>query len=321
MTRRIWLCRHLVIWSLAVAGAAAAQPTQGDVTVRTSLDRTAMWVADRVTYTVEIACKRGVDLLADDLSRDKLKTEGLEVIGGETARRSAPDDTTIYQFHYVLTTYRIDVPTLSIAPLTVRYAVKRAGQRLEDAAPAGEVQVPGATIALRSVLPDDRDLSGIRSDRPAHARPMRFAALQPIGIGLIIVSIVPALLAIAALVRRTRRPRVRRSARVVRHRERASLEEVRRMDVDTVEGRREVFTALDALVREHLREVCRIPGASLTPHEVPFALATINTNVPAELVASVLATCEVARYAPPHVMPSAEACRGTVEKVEEIVRG
>jgi len=108
---------------------------------------------------------------------------------------------------------------------------------------------------------------------------------------------------------------------VVRHQERASLEEVRRMDVDTVEGRREVFTALDALVREHLREVCRIPGASLTPHEVPFALATTSTTVPAELVASVLATCELARYAPPHAIPSTEECRETVEKVEEIVRG
>ena len=93
------------------------------------------------------------------------------------------------------------------------------------------------------------------------------------------------------------------------------------MDVDTVEGRRQVFTELDALVRDHLREVCGIPGASLTPHEVPFALATINTKVPAELVASVLATCELARYAPLHAMPSPEACRDTVEKVEEIVRG
>jgi len=318
VTRRI-LGGYLVLWSIAGAGTAAAQPPQGDVTVRTSLDRTAMWVADRVTYTIEITCKRGVDLLADDLSRDKLKTEGLEVVGGETARRSAPDDTTIYQFHYVLTTYRIDVPTLSIAPLTVRYAIKRAGQRLEDAAPAGEVQVPGATIAFRSVLPDDRDLSGIRSETPPHARPMRFAALQPIGIGLIIVSIVPALLAIAALVRRTRRPRVRRSARVVRHQERASLADVRGMDVDTVEGRRQVFTELDALVRAHLCEVCRIPGASLTPQEVPFALATTSTKVPAELVASVLATCELARYAPPHAIPSAEECRQAVDQVEHVI--
>ena len=93
------------------------------------------------------------------------------------------------------------------------------------------------------------------------------------------------------------------------------------MDVDTVEGRREVFTGLDALVREHLSEVCGVPGARLTPHEVPFALATTRTKVPAELIASVLATCELARYAPPHAIPSAEECRDTVEKVEEIVGG
>jgi hypothetical protein len=302
-----------------MAGAGtAAQPPQNDVTVRTFLDRTAIWVADRVTYTIDISCKRGVDVLADDLSRDKLKTEGLEVIDAVTARRSAADDRTVHQFRYVLTTYRIDVPTLTIAPMTVRYAVTRAGQRLEDAAPAGEVHVPGATIAFRSVLPDD-ELSGIRSETPPHGRPMGFAALQPIGIGLVIVSIVPALLAIAALVRRTRRPRARRSARAARHQERASLEAVRQMDVDTVEGRREVFTALDALVREHLREVCGLPGASLTPHEVPFALATSSTKAPAELVASVLATCELARYAPPDAIPSADACRRAVDQVEQVM--
>jgi hypothetical protein len=323
-TRTVWLVSCVRVFVAIAAAAAgrgvvrAAEPA--DVTVRTSLDRTAIWVADRVTYTVEVTCKRGVDVLGDDLSRDKLKTEGLEVIGGGTARRSGADNTTVYQFHYVLTTYRTDVPTLTIAPLRVRYAVTRAGQRLEDAAPAGEVQVPGAAIAFRSVLPDDQDLSGIRSEKPPHARPMWFAALQPIGIGLIILSVVPALLAIAALVRRTRRPRVRRSARAARHQERASLEAVRQREVDTVEGRREVFSELDALVREHLREVCGLPGASLTPHEVPFALATKPTRVPAELVASVLATCELARYAPPGLMPSAEACRDTVDKVEHIVR-
>jgi len=311
-------CVAFVMWVIPAA-AVAAQPAQSDVTVRASLDRTAMWVADRVTYTIEMTCKRGVDVVADDLSRDKLKLDGLEVIGGDTARRSAPDEATIYQFRYVLTTYRIDVPALIIAPLTVRYAVRRAGQRLEDAVPAGEVQVPGATIAFRSVLPDDQDLSGIRSEKPPHARPMRFAALQPIGMGLIIVSIVPALLAVAALVRHARRPRVRRSARAVRHQARVSLEAVRAMDVDTIEGRREVFTELDALVREHLREVCGVPGASLTPNEVPFALAAADAKVPAELVASVLHACEVARYAPPHATSSAEECRNTIEQVEQLI--
>ena len=321
MKRRTRSCGFLLIWSMAGAGAAAAQLPRNDVTVRTSLDRTAMWVADRVTYTIEITCARGVDVLADDLSRDRLKTGGLDVIGGDMARRSASAGATIYQVQYVLTTYRTDVPALTIAPLTVRYAVTRAGQRLEDAAPAGEVHVPGATIAFRSVLPDDQDLAGIRSEKPPHATLSWLAALEPVGIGLIIVSIVPALSAAAAFVRRSRRPRVHRSVRAARHRERASLEEVRRMDVGTVDGRRDVFTELDTLVREHLREVCGVPGASLTPHEVPFALARSGTKVPAELVASVLATCELARYAPPHAMPSAEACRDAVNSVEQIVTG
>ena len=36
-------------------------------------------------------------------------------------------------------------------------------------------------------------------------------------------------------------------------------------------------------------------------------------------VASVLSTCELALYAPPHAMPSASVCRETIDNVEEIV--
>jgi len=302
-------------WFHAVIAYAADQ----DVTVRTSLDRTAMFVGDRVTYTIEITCRRGVDVLADDVSRDKLKLEGLEVVDGDTSRRTEPDDSTVHAFRFVLTTYRVDAPALTIGPLSVRYAVARAGQRLEEAAPAGEVKVPGATIAFRSVLPDEADLSGIRSDKQPPARPVRFALLQPIGLGLIIVSVVPALLAIAALARGRGRPRVRRSARAVRHDERTSLEAVRSIGVETVQQRRDVFTRLDALVREHLREVCGVPGQSITPAEVPFALAGANANAPAALVASLLATCELARYAPPHAMPSADACREAIDQAEQVI--
>jgi len=328
--RAIGLLGYLVIGSLiglstpgsltyVASGFSRTEPAAPDVTVRTSLDRTAIFVADRVTYTIELTCKRGVDVLADDLSRDKLKTEGLDVIEGGTDRRSTADGATIYQFRYVLTTYRTDVPALTIAPLRVRYAVRRAGQRLEDAAPAGDVPVPGATIAFRSVLPDDQDVAGIRSDKPPHARSARYAALQLVGIGLVIVAIVPGVLAIAALVRRIRRPRVRRSARAVRHEERASLEAVRQANVDTIEGRRQVLTDLDALVRQHLREVCGVPAASLTPREIPFALSASASRVPAELVASVLEACELARYAPPHATPSADACREAIDQVEQMI--
>jgi hypothetical protein len=316
--RRIRACLCATAWC-AIAGAVAARAAGPDVRVRASLDRTAIWVADRVTYTIELTCANGVDVVADDLSRDKLKVDGLEVIASETDRQSGPGGTTIYQVRYQLTTYRTDGSMLTIAPFTVRYARTRAGQRLEDAPPAGDVQVPGATIALRSVLPDDAEPSGIRSDRPPHARPVGFAELQSIGLGLILVSAVPALLAIAGLVRAGRRPRVRRSTRVVRHEERATLDAARALDPGTIEGRREVFTHLDTLVRRHLRDVWGVPGASLTPQEVPAALAATAGNASAELIASVLVACELARYAPPDAIPSAAACRQVVDQVDQLI--
>ena len=313
---RAWLLRVLCGAMLTATPAVAQTPEIG---VRTGVDRTALWVGDRVTYTITITCKRGVDVLVDDVSRDKLRLEGLEVVDSSNDRRAGAGGTTIYEFRYVLTTYRVDTPALKIAPLRIRYAVKRAGQRLEDAAPAGDIEAAGATLAFRSVLPEDPDTAAIRSDKAPHVRPARFAALQPIGIGLVVVSVVPAIIAAAALVRRARRPRVRRSARSVRHEERASLEAVRTIGVETVESRREAFTRLDALVRDHLRDRCGVRAVGLTPQEVPFALAATRAKVPAELVAAVLETCELARYAPPYAMPSADACRTAIDRVTQIL--
>jgi len=120
-----WWSRLLFFVSSITLGAVVVSAADQDVTVRTSLDRTAMFVGDRAAYTIEITCKRGVDVLADDVSRDKLKLGGLEVVGGDTSRRTAPDDSTVYTLRYVLTTYRVDAPALTIGPLSVRYAVTR----------------------------------------------------------------------------------------------------------------------------------------------------------------------------------------------------
>ena len=289
------------------------------IAVRTSLDRTALFVGDRATYTIELTCAPGVEVLADDLSRDKLELEGLEAIESESQRQSGADGGSIFRSRYVLTTYRADGTSLRIAPVTVRYGMRRAGQRVEEAAPAGEIQVPGAALALRSTLADDEPLE-IRTGGFPDPRPGRYAVLQSIGIGLVIVSIVPVAISGAAVVRRTRRPRAR-SMRAVRHEARLALDAVQTMALDTIERRREVFTRLDTLVRDHLREACGVPGHSLTPPEVPAALAASGRQVPPELVVSVLAMCEQARYAPAQGMPSADACRQAIQQVEQVIAG
>jgi len=290
-----------------------------DVAARSWVDRSAIFVGDRVTYTIELTCRRGADVLADDLSADKLELERLELLGSDSSRDQRADETTVYRYRYVVTTYRVDAPALKIGALAVRYYVRRPGQRPEDATPAGEVQVPGASIALRSVLPDDAEVSGIRDDRPPLSRSATFASLGVIGLGLIVVSIVPAALAAAAVVRWRRAPQKQRSARAVREGERASLEAIRAINPDTIEGRRALFTQVNALVRDHLRDACGVPGPSLTPAEVAAALSARGSRVPIELVTAVLTTCEAARYAPAERLPSAEVCRDVVARAEQVL--
>ncbi len=313
MKARAFVC----VFALVARSAVAADAR--DVDVRTSVDRTALWVADTVTYSITLTCRKGVDILADDLSKDKLRVEGLEIAGGDSERSTDRDDKTTYAFHYALTTHRVDVPGLKIAALTVRYYVRRPGQRLEDAAPAGEVIVPPTVIAFRSTLPDGLETYDIRDGRAARPRRLRYALLQPIGIGLVLVAIVPAALAVVAVARRGRPRRTRRSARDVRHEERASLDAVRALDISAPSGRRDAYARLNRLVRDHLERVTGVGAPSLTPAEIEATLSSRSARVPVELVGAVLSACDQARYAPPDVLPSSEACRETIEHSDQVL--
>jgi hypothetical protein len=278
-----------------------------------------MWVGDRVNYTITIACKKGVDILADDLSKDKLHVEGLEIVGSDSNRVTDRDDKITYAFSYDLTTYRVDTPELKIAPMTVRYYVRRAGQRIGDAAPAGEAQVPAAVIAFRSALPDGQETYEIRDGRGARPRPLRYVWLQPAGIGLALIALVPAAIAAVAVLRR-RRPREKpRSARQVRHDERASLDALQEIDISTPSGRRDAYSRLNALIRDHLRWAAGIDSESLTPGEIRAALAGRDGRVAAELVCSVLASCDAARYAPLDALPSVEECRAAIGHAAQVI--
>jgi hypothetical protein len=310
------------MWSICVTGASAqtaAPKAPSAPEVRASLDRTAVWIADRITFRVDIVCPRGIDILEDDMSKDKLKLDGLELVGSESSRTSDAEETTTHTFTYALTTYRVDAPALKIGALPVRYYIKRPGQRLQDEAPAGTVQVPEETIAFRSTMADNQENYPLRDRRPPVARAAAFTMAQPVGFGLVVASIVPAAIWGVAFVAARRKPGIKRSVRQVRHEERATLDAVRSMSMDTPAGRRDAFTQINAVVRDHLRDVVGIPGPSLTPGEITSALSEKRAHVPADTIASLLAACEVARYAPLDAMPSADACREALEQAEALL--
>ena len=145
-------------------GEKAPATGASGIRVRSTVDRTAIWVGDRVVYAIEMTLPPGTSIVEDDVSTDALSLEGLEV----RAVDLGADDRGAGQrrFRYVLASTQGGPTAASIGPLTVRYVVKRPGERVEDAAPSGEIAIPRTTIALRSTLPDGQETYALRDARP-----------------------------------------------------------------------------------------------------------------------------------------------------------
>ena len=295
-------------------------PDPRPVQVRATVDRTAVWVGDRVTYSVEIVCARGVEILLDDLAKEKLRVNGLDVLSSDTTTTVDAAERTTYRLRYVLTTYRVDVPSLSIEPMSARYYARRPGQRLQDIAPAGEVPVPGAVIAFRGTLPDQPTYE-LRDGREPVPRHPVLARAASIGLALVVISLAPAAFVAFAFLRRRTRKTGRRSARQARMDHRATLERLRSLDVITEDDRRKAYDEISAAVRQHVAATSGVPAPGLTVAEVDAALEIAGGRIPREPVTSLLAACDAARYGPAHALPSAQACRDALASAEQVLGG
>jgi len=308
----------------AAPSARQKRATEGaglrdSVAVKSSLDRSAIWVGDRFSFIVDVDCSNGTDILTDDLSRDRLQVDELGILGVDQTREEQANGHTVYRFTYHLTTYSFEPAAKRIGEMRLRYYVRRPGQRPEDIAPAGEVLVPQAMVFVRSMLPDDPSFAKYRNERPAMPRMAAFAMMQRIGIGLVIVSIVPAALWIVAIVGRVRQRRPRLSARKLRHDERASLDELRALDVEAEAGRKEVFDRLAALLRKHVVGTWGVSAEGLTVDEITSALSAFGKAEASAEATSFLGTCDRARYGKPEDLPSRSECLAAIDRVEQLI--
>ena len=292
---------------------------QDYVAVRSSLDRSAVWIGDRFSFIVDVDCSHGTDIVIDDMSRDHLQLDDMDILGVEETRQDRGNGHTVYRFTYRLTTYSFEPPSKRVGEMRLRYYVRRAGQRPEDIEPAGEVIVPGTMVYVRSLLPDDTNTARYRSERPPVARAALFRVLQPIGIGLVIVSTVPAMLWLLALGRRWRHRRRRVSARQLRQEERHSLDDVRALDTEADGGRREAFDRLSALLRTHVTGVWGVKAEGLTAAEIASALSAAGKEEMSAEVTALLTACETARYGAPEDLPSQIDCLAAIDRAEQLI--
>ncbi len=295
-------------------------PVNPDIQVRAWVSQTSMWVGDPVVFHVELTCAPNVDVLADDLSQDHVKLTGLEFVGsGEESAIPRPNGRITRRFRYDLTSYEVSEPNLSVAEFKIRYFVRRSGQRLEDTAPAGEITIPGVHVSMRSAIPDQVNTLKPRDQREAAVISPLLPLARPVGIGLVLVSIVPVLLAIVSLIR-MRRPKVaRHSVRAARSHAKGALEELKNVDTTTAAGRLEAYAKLEAILRRHVGEATGIPAVALTSAELEGRMQAANASASATTVRAVLDQCEQARYRPVDLLPTRERFESAFEDAQQVI--
>lgn len=326
MTSAVRLVFVLVLMLCAVAPAGAqtrrpapeptpapAPPPPPDIRVRSELSQTAAWVGDPVDFIVEIETAPGVEVVADDLRPEKIVVEGLELGGVTSSEEPRADGWRVRRHAYRVTAWDTTGPK-RVGELIVRFRRPVTAATADGSAPGVEIKIPGATLPVRSTLPDDGSADGAR-DRQAQLPPPGWAAwLRPAGLGLILLGVAPVVLWIAAYARRPRVTRPRPSSRSLHAHAKALFDELAIIDTSTPDGRRRAYDRIDADVRAYLAEAEGVPAAALTADELRPRLAG-SRRVPGDAVCDVLAECEHARYGPTERLPGAEALDASVERL------
>ncbi|MGE3518293.1 MAG: hypothetical protein AB7J63_05025 [Vicinamibacterales bacterium] len=282
-----------------------------------SVDRTAVWLGEPLVYTVDITCPPGTDILADDLSRDRLRPTGLEVVDALQTRTVDDDGTIRYRSQVTLVSYTIgDVPA-RLEPQSIRYYVHTAGQATDTLVPADEIALAPVSVAVRSVIPDN-SITWIRDVRPVAAMPALFEWFVPVGVLIGAVSVAPLGWAAFGLVRRhlpAQPARVGTSATTYRTR----IEEARVQGATgDIEGRLAAFATLSGVIRERLTDL-GLNGASLTPDEIAAALATKAPALAGLELPSILRLCERALYGGADHVPLASDVPAAADTAEQLL--
>jgi hypothetical protein len=319
LASRIQVLSPLVV--LCLAGTGCADPSTGTgavprvpVAVRSSLDRTAAWVGDPVTYTVEIVCAPGYDIVEDDLSRDRLPLEGLELRASNTAREARRDGAAVYRARFVLASYEPEREHLRIGPMSIRYYRTDAQGHAAAQTPAGTVAVPEHAIVLRSTLPESTDLV-LRVTKTPILLPSFTRAIYPLGMALMSLSIVTVLLGVMRTMarRRTSTPAESPSSGASTRYD-TVLDEIRRLEAtDDPETMCHAFLRLDRMLRDFLVER-DIPAKALTPDEIDSRAETAGAPASVRAVATVLRDCERVRYGGPSQPPARDMLVRAVER-------
>jgi len=320
MKRVAWLPITL-LWLIASAASpqvkGAAQPAK--FSIMTRLDKTALWVGDRLSYKIQVIHDPDIEFVLDQLKKERLSLapfvlREIAIRQGKWAGGKRRLEITL-----LLSSYEIGRPELTIPSLDLYYFIHdpAAGKREPQAQVA---KVPAMRVGLRSTL------SG-GPPQPRDAKP-----IVPRGIGRGLLALVLGLAGMIFLaVRGARRIWTARAADREKKpglspQARARLAQegwarIRALGGESPEDLTRFYTETSQFLRHYLSQWLEIETAGLTPEEIEAALERAKVDGPiVREVRAVLEQCDAVRYGRDGLKLGAELRPRLLEAVERILR-
>ena len=287
--------------------------------MRSQLSQTAAWVGDPIDFIVEIDMAPGVEVVTDDLKPEKLTVEGLELGDSSASIETRADGWRTLQQRYRVTPWDT-TPPKRVGNFIVRFRRPVTTATADGSAPAAELKVSGATLSMRSTLPDDGSAGGARDRQSPLSGPGWVAWLRPAGLGFMILGAAPVILWIIGRARRPRVTRPRPSSRSLNALAKGLFDELQIIDTSTPDGRRRAYDRIDHDLRAYVAQAEGVAARALTAEELRPRLAS-SRRVRGEAVCDVLAACEHARYSPDDRLPDAAALGDTIAQLRGTLNG
>ncbi len=289
---------HLLVSLFILLGAAP--PSQKalpapKISIQTHLDKTAVWVGDRLNYTVRAIHDSDVEFVLDNLKEEKLRlapfvVHGIKIFQGEWA-----DKKKILEVTFALSSYETGKDKLTIPSFTLYYFLS-GDQKDKKESAAETFLVPPIQVGLRSTLSGSKLIP--REVKPA----------TTIGVTR---RILPLLLGVAGMIflavcgarwvwRTLHRERSTKKRLSRKSREKLVIEHLGRIRAIKGQSPQDLilfYGEVSHFLREYLNQWLEIEAAGLTPEEIEMSLRTAGTNGSlAEQIRTILEQCDEVRY-------------------------
>jgi len=278
------------LFPILMAAAFILQAADSSISIRTHVNKTALYPGDRLEYEVSVEHPASIEFIADHLKKDQLSLDGFEVVD-VTNMTSTFSGGKLFQVKFLLRTFDISGAVATIPSFDLYYFRRGSGQDANNAQ-AETVTVPATAIALRSTLPGPN--ASIRDSKPLLAVSSA-AWLVPGAVGACaLIAVIVWLLSL--VVTRLRLGSSKQRAKDGVHRQSLAerLDEIRALEVDSSEDVERFYRQASDLLRGLTGN-----GAGLTPQETELALRNGGgSERRAAAVGALLEQCDRIRYAP-----------------------